>query len=76
MAGCASPAFNWSMKRSLIAAKAMAVDVERGDLGAQQRIVDRPDRRAQRRPLAAEPHAADHLALVAEQIFGDVPAAC
>ena len=65
------------MKRSLIAAKARASTSNAGDLGAQQRLVELDSRRAtrlQRRP-PAEPHAADHLALVAEQIFGDVPAA-
>ena len=48
------------------------VDVEPGDLRAKHRV-GRLDRRAQR-PAAAKAHAADHLALVAEQIFGDVPA--
>ena len=52
------------------------VDIEAGDVGAQDRIVGKRllQRRAERVGLAAEAHAADHLALVAEQIFGDVPA--
>ena len=48
------------------------IDVERRDLGAEQRV-GRLHRGAER-SAAAQTHAADHLALVAEQIFGDVPA--
>src|SRR3954468_13677476 len=52
--------------------KSQSVDVEGGDLSAEDRISWFC--RGAERSADAEPHAADHLALVAEEIFGDVPA--
>ena len=75
MAGCASPAFSWSMKRSLIAAKASASTSNAAISARSSGSSTGPDARLPSAcSLAAKPHAADHLALVAEEIFGDVPA--
>src|SRR5512133_4360633 len=57
------------------------IDVERGDLPAQQRIGEHTvlgadsigGDLAERTP-GAQADAADHLALMREQIFGDIPA--
>src|SRR3546814_954747 len=47
-----------------IGGPAIVVEPDRCDGPVEQRIACRP----------AKPHAGDHLAFVAEQIFGDVPA--
>ncbi len=81
-AGCAMPAFSSSMNRSDMARKAMASTSKRAmsarSRGSSRRpLSSRADHLhqslAEAAALAAEAHAADHLALVAEQIFGDVP---
>ena len=75
-AGCAWPAFSSSMNRSDIARKAIASTSKRAT--SARSIGSSASASASAAPsdvgLAAEAHAADHLALVAEQIFGDVPA--
>jgi hypothetical protein len=65
-AGCALPTLISSRNFSPIAAKASAVDIGRGQLGAQHRIIEAIARQhlADRACLLAAARARDHLALV------------
>ena len=52
------------------------IHIEPRNVGAEQGIVGKPllERRAEAFSVAAKAHAADHFALMAQEVFGDVPA--
>ena len=84
LAGCARPGFPHVHEAFAHRAEGEDVDVEFRHFGAQDRVVELTGRidaerlgeqRAARDHVAASAARRDHLAFVAEQIFGDVPAA-